>query len=101
VANDAKNYSVSNALQYDHSVAVAANSTAIPIIQEDGIVRYFPRFLSPIVSDQLFARSLAEIDRVKDHIKLFDKSMPVPRLSAWFSSISASFRYSGFEVASV
>ena len=97
MANDAKNYLVSNALQYDHSVAVPANSTAIPVIHEDGIVRYFPRFLSPTVSDQLFARALAEIAWVQDHIKLFGKSMPVPRLSAWFSSIGASYRYSGLE----
>lgn len=88
---------MSNALQYDHLVQVAFNSTTTPIIQEDGIVQYVPGFLSPTTSDQLLARSLIEIVWAQDHIKLFGKSMPVPRMSAWFSSISATYRYSGLE----
>lgn len=86
---------MSNARRYDHLLEVASNSAAISIIQEDGIVQYVPGFLSPTASDQLIARSLREIAWAQDHIKLFGKSMPVPRMSAWFSSISASYRYSG------
>lgn len=88
---------MSSALRYDHPVAIASKDDTNPIIHEDGIVRYIPRFFSPTISDLLLARSLAEITWVQDHIKLFGKSMPVPRLSAWFSSIGASYRYSGLE----
>lgn len=86
---------MSNALQYDHLRTVTSGSTAIPVIQKDGIVQYFQGFLSTTTSDQLLALSLAEIAWAQDHIKLFGKSKPVPRLSAWFSRVDASYRYSG------
>ena len=86
---------MSSARHYDHSVTVESNGHAIPIIQVDGIVRYVPDFLSPTRSDQLLAQSLVEIVWAQDHINLFGKSMPVPRMSAWFSSISATYQYSG------
>ncbi|MYD46695.1 MAG: alpha-ketoglutarate-dependent dioxygenase AlkB [Gammaproteobacteria bacterium] len=90
-----KSYSASSAREYDHPVVVESVRHAIPIIQEDGIVRYIPGFLSAAASDHLLARSLAEIVWAQDHVKLFGKSMPVPRVSAWFSSINASYKYSG------
>ncbi|MCY3541659.1 MAG: alpha-ketoglutarate-dependent dioxygenase AlkB [Gammaproteobacteria bacterium] len=86
---------MSRALRSDHTVTSESNGLATPVIQKDGVVMYLPGFLSPAVSDQLLARSLAEIAWAQDHIKLFGKSMPVPRLSAWFSSVSASYKYSG------
>ena len=86
---------MSRVLQYVHRVTSESNGLAIPVIQEDGVVMYLPGFFSPAVSDQLLAQSLAELAWAQDHIKLFGKSMPVPRLSAWFSSISASYKYSG------
>lgn len=86
---------MSSERQHDHPETVASNARAISIIQEDGIVRYVPAFLSPAVSDQLLAQSLAEIVWAQDHIRLFGKSMPVPRMSAWFSNIDATYQYSG------
>ena len=97
MANDAKSYSVSSAQQVDHRLTAAFGSDEVPVIQEDGIVRYIPGFLTATASDQLLARSLAGIAWTQDHITLFGKSMPVPRGTAWFSSVSATYRYSGLE----
>lgn len=86
---------MSNALRYDDPVTARFNRHSNQIIQEDGIVRYVPDFISRADSDQLLAQSLDGISWVQDHIKLFGKSVAVPRLSAWFSIIDATYKYSG------
>ena len=93
----AKNCSVSSALQLQFNDTVAAESKqhSTPFIQEDGVVRYVSDFLTRAASDQLLAQSLAEISWTQDHIKLFGRLVAVPRLSAWFSSINATYKYSG------
>lgn len=91
----AKSYSVSDAQCYDDPVAAEFNRSSTQIIQEDGIVRYVPDFLSQAYSDQLLARSLDGISWVQHHINLFGKSVAVPRLSAWYSIIDATYKYSG------
>lgn len=93
--NGAKNFSVSSALECDDPLAPNSNQQAIPVIQEDGIVRYQPDFLSRSESDNLLAQALAEIPWTQDNIQIFGRSVRVPRLSAWFSSVNATYKYSG------
>ena len=91
----AKNYSVSSSLQRNDPVVDGLYPNSIPVIQNDGFVRYVPDFLSQHASDQLLAQSLAEISWDQDQVRMFGKSVQVPRLSAWFSSIHATYEYSG------
>ena len=75
--------------------ATSLDQYFIPIIQDDGLVHYFPDFLSCEASDQLLAKSIAEILWEQDQIKLFGRIVKVPRLSAWFSQTNTTYRYSG------
>ena len=93
--SDAKNFSVSSRLECDDSLAASSNAQPTTIIQEDGVVWYLSDFLSPSESDRLLAQSLAEIPWTQDNIRIFGRSVPVPRLSAWFSSVNATYKYSG------
>ena len=86
---------MSSTLQFRDSLATKSEQHFTPVIQEDGVVLYVPDFLTLSASDQVLAQSLAEISWAQDCIKLFGRSVAVPRLSAWFSNINATYKYSG------
>ena len=52
-------------------------------------------FLTEAVADELLATLLAEIAWQQKSIKLFGKTIPQPRLVAWYGDPGASYTYSG------
>lgn len=93
--NGVKNFSVSSTLPRQDPDSDKTNQCSKPIIQEDGFVRYIPSFLSKVSGDRLLEQSLTNILWKQDQIQLFGKLVIVPRLSAWFSSVQATYKYSG------
>ncbi len=61
----------------------------------DGNVRFDPDFLSLGEADQCLELLLREIDWQQKSIKLFGKTIPQPRLVAWYGDPGASYTYSG------
>lgn len=51
------------------------------MLSEDGILTYIPNFMS---DEHLLPKLLKEIDWQQNQIRIFGKSHPEPRLTAWF-----------------
>jgi alkylated DNA repair dioxygenase AlkB len=65
------------------------------IVSRDGRVTYDPYFLRPVDADRLFRRIREEAPWRQDSIKMYGKSILVPRLTAWYGDENASYTYSG------
>lgn len=61
----------------------------------DARVRLLPGFLPPAEADALFAALHAEIPWRQDHIRMFGKTNPVPRLHQWFGAPEHGYTWSG------
>lgn len=58
-------------------------------------VRYLPNFLSTEESEYFFDILQRTLAWRQDHIKMFGKSVKIPRLQAWYGDQEASYTYSG------
>jgi alkylated DNA repair dioxygenase AlkB len=56
---------------------------------------HYPQFFSYSISDQLFQQLHQEINWTKKTIALPGKTIPLPRLSAWYGDQGNSYTYSG------
>ncbi|MGV3524283.1 MAG: alpha-ketoglutarate-dependent dioxygenase AlkB family protein [Candidatus Sericytochromatia bacterium] len=54
-----------------------------------------PAWLSADAADALLARLLAEVPWQQGTIRLFGRTLPEPRLSAWYGDPEAAYRYAG------
>jgi alkylated DNA repair dioxygenase AlkB len=63
----------------------------------DATLRYFSDFFSPMQSKDILTQLLDAkiIDWQQKNIKLFGKSVPQPRLCAWYGDEAAVYTYSG------
>ena len=61
----------------------------------DGELLYYPTFFDKAEADQLFQQLLDQIAWRQDVIKLYGKTMPLPRLSAWYGDNDKPYTYSG------
>lgn len=57
-----------------------------------------PAFLARPAADALLAALFDSVAWEQHRITLFGKSVPVPRLTAWYGDAGASYRYSGLTV---
>lgn len=62
---------------------------------QDGNVDYFPLFLSAVESKELSEQILNGLVFEQNQIKMFGKSIAVPRLEAYFSLNGENYSYSG------
>ncbi len=67
------------------------------VIERDGVVTYDPYFLEPAYADELFNHLLSEVHWKQDEIKMYGRTMLVPRLTAWYGDKGASYTYSGIK----
>jgi alkylated DNA repair dioxygenase AlkB len=67
------------------------------IVDRDGLVTYDPYFLEPSFADQLFELLLPSVGWKQDVIKLYGRTIPIPRLTAWYGDRDASYTYSGIK----
>lgn len=54
--------------------------------------------LDPLESERVFESLMAEISWGQDHITMFGKQTPLPRLTAWFGDPNMNYTYSGIEM---
>lgn len=61
----------------------------------DAAVSYYPRFFSPEKADELYRYFLDNTRWQQDHITLFGKTHPQPRLTALYGNEGKPYSYSG------
>lgn len=64
------------------------------VLHKDGEVFYFPDFFSQEESDNFFKSLLENVIWQQDSIKLFGKTMNLPRLTAWYGCEGLTYKYS-------
>lgn len=69
----------------------------IPI--ENGLLLYFPDFLGKSESDRFLIRLKQEILWKQETIRIFGKSYPTPRLTAWYGDEGKIYSYSGLKLS--
>jgi alkylated DNA repair dioxygenase AlkB len=60
-----------------------------------GLVRWVPRFLTPVEADEAFRRIGETTPWKQEHLTLFGRSIAQPRLTAWMGDPEAVYTYSG------
>ena len=62
----------------------------------DADLRYFPRWVDADLADGWLSEISAQTPWAQPQIKLYGRSIAVPRLVAWYGDADAHYRYSGF-----
>ncbi|MCH2340851.1 alpha-ketoglutarate-dependent dioxygenase AlkB family protein [Pseudomonas sp. NPDC047963] len=62
----------------------------------DADLRYFPRWVDADLADGWLSEISAKTPWYQPQIKLYGRSIAVPRLVAWYGDADAHYRYSGF-----
>lgn len=68
-----------------------AASIMLPML--DAEVLFYPNLFSPTESNALLAELLRTVNWQQDFIRLYDKCIPLPRLTAWYGN--TAYSYSG------
>ncbi len=86
-------------LSPDSSLHQSNISTDEELINLPGaIVIFCPRFLSREAGDRLFHQLLQETAWRQEAVRIFDKSIPQPRLTAWYGDPHTAYTYSGIKL---
>lgn len=75
------------------------NSDQIQLITSDGIVDFYPKFLTERESQNLFERICSDEKLDQNQIVLFGKQIKVPRLEAYYALNGETYGYSGQNLA--
>lgn len=61
----------------------------------EGDVVYYPRFFSQSIADTYFDKLQSELPWRQDSLRMFGKSIPIPRLQSWHGDPQCTYTYSG------
>ena len=61
----------------------------------DGTCRYTPQLFDAAECDRILAVLLREAAWKQEHIRMFGRQLPMPRLTAWYGDAGKTYRYSG------
>lgn len=64
----------------------------------DAELKYWPNSLSSDLRHQYFQTLLSETPWQQDDISLFGRTLPIPRLQAWYGDDGLSYQYSGIRL---
>tara|TARA_R110001592_G_scaffold363375_1_gene686379 strand:+ start:21404 stop:22006 length:603 start_codon:yes stop_codon:yes gene_type:complete len=64
------------------------------LLEHDGLVEYYPRFLTPTESENYFKALEAEIDWQSDQLIMFGKHITTKRKVAWYGDQTYEYIYS-------
>ncbi len=78
------------------SLDVTAAPRIIPM--PDGAVSLTEGFFSQAESAELFAQLHAETNWRQDFIEMYGRSVPLPRLQAWYGDFGRTYTYSGIKL---
>jgi alkylated DNA repair dioxygenase AlkB len=67
----------------------------VPILLPDADLVFYPSLLSQWESDRLLTELTQTIDWRQDSITIYGRSLPQPRLTAWYGDVGKSYTYSG------
>lgn len=79
--------------RFDQASAVPVDSEVIDLPDAD--LRYFPRWVDADLADQWLLELSARTPWSQPQIRLYGRSIAVPRLVAWYGDADAQYRYSG------
>ena len=65
---------------------------------QDGELRLYPYFFSPEERKVFFTRLKEKVKWQQEEIKLYGRTIPLPRLTAWFGDEGKIYMYSGITV---
>lgn len=65
------------------------------LLPMDGEVFLHPSFFKREESDELFRRLTQEVDWKQEQITIYNKTMNIPRLTAWYGDTDKPYSYSG------
>ncbi|MCG9880110.1 MAG: alpha-ketoglutarate-dependent dioxygenase AlkB [Bacteroidia bacterium] len=68
------------------------------LIKRDGELFFYPEFLSAVEADRLFKKLYSEVNWQQYSIKIFGKTIPQPRLCAWYGEPGTDYSYSGLHL---
>ncbi|MBF2027801.1 MAG: alpha-ketoglutarate-dependent dioxygenase AlkB [Oscillatoriales cyanobacterium C42_A2020_001] len=72
------------------------NPDVLPLLNAD--VRLYRAFFNTEDSDRCFTLLLTQINWQQETAHLFNQSIPLPRLTAWYGDAGKSYTYSGIEM---
>jgi alkylated DNA repair dioxygenase AlkB len=86
---------------WDTSASVTKTEAVVPqvktLLSIDGEVIFYENFFDYKESNKLFTELSSATKWQQDTIKMFGKSIPLPRLTAWYGDEGKSYTYSGIE----
>ena len=74
---------------------MAHTSFALPLSLPDAELVFYPALLPPQDNDRFFACLMTTISWQQDWITLYGRSLPQPRLTAWYGDAGKTYTYSG------
>ena len=66
---------------------------------QDAEILYYPQFLPDVLASDYFQQLLLETSWRQDSLNFGGKSVPIPRLQAWFGEKRANYGYSGLALS--
>lgn len=75
--------------------ARAGGDTLRTVVDERGLVTYDPHFLDTAPADELLRELLCAVRWKQEHLRLYGRDIPFPRLTAWYGDPGAVYTYSG------
>lgn len=77
--------------------ALASQLQSIPL--NDGQLHYLPQWLSSDISAELMGLFKNSLAWEQSTLKMYGKSVPIPRLNAWYGDAGAHYQYSGLSLS--
>ena len=65
---------------------------------QDGELRLYPHLFSPVERKTFLTQLKENVNWQQEEIKLYGRSIPLPRLTAWFGDEGKTYMYSGITV---
>jgi alkylated DNA repair dioxygenase AlkB len=65
------------------------------VVEERGLVTYDRDFLGMAAADELLRELLCVVPWKQEHLRLYGRAIPFPRLTAWYGDAGAVYTYSG------
>jgi alkylated DNA repair dioxygenase AlkB len=65
------------------------------VVDHDGLVTYDPYYLDPWFADGAFEELRSNVPWRQDELKMYGRTIPIPRLTAWYGDPGATYVYSG------
>jgi alkylated DNA repair dioxygenase AlkB len=87
---------MTNQLDLFNSIVVSSDREII--LNNDGEVLLYRHFFNRSESDNILNVLIVELEWKQEHIRMYGKSIPIPRLTAWYGDSDKPYSYSGIKM---